>query len=609
MRLLCVLAVLAASLQTFDSLAQDRDKGKVKLSWKLPKGRVAEFRLLDKAGKPLKDSVFWVFPHELREDGSNRIVVDRYADLAWPLLFTLPKDEKKPGDAWEHTAFFFHEPAEAVGGWGWGLGGPSTVKPLCLKGAYVFKKLEKHDDGDLAQIEGAFTLYEIRRDTANNQVRLTITKNDFGTLRVGLTVSVPRGQLVRGRYTLQTRAQDRVVEKGDSRVVDTKIDAGGGVEFAEEVELAAEKMQKAVEAQVKKAVEWLRKQQRPAGDFGVGPTIETTRVDADATGLCVRALLAAGAKPDDPAVEKAVKRMRADPGKSTQALGNALCALVFRHADESRDAVKGALAKEDTAAVRAIANLLLNRRDPKLSLWASTDDTRNATLNVISSMHALEGLWAAALAGVDVPADAWKNIIDTVTLNPSETDDADVELKLEFAEGAGLPDPDGPKKAKPLTWRYDIARKGQAQNPNPMGGSRSETKGWSHTVLAALEDLKLAQMELERAKKLSDGQKKSLDGAMRNGLAWVQDRLTFRTPPPAEAYWSLRKIEYLHMLGRVLSLYGVTKVDGSDWCLEGAYHLLRLQHGDGRWDEGNANAVAETAHAILFLTRIWPAVR
>jgi hypothetical protein len=53
----------------------------------------------------------------------------------------------------------------------------------------------------------------------------------------------------------------------------------------------------------------------------------------------------------------------------------------------------------------------------------------------------------------------------------------------------------------------------------------------------------------------------------------------------------------------VLTLYGATKIDGVDWHAEGSYHLMREQYEDGRWDTGYGNAVSDTAHCLLFLTR------
>ena len=318
------------------------------------------------------------------------------------------------------------------------------------------------------------------------------------------------------------------------------------------------------------------------------------RVDQNLTGLAARALVASGAKADDAAVEKAIKSIRAQPGTSTASLGADLEALALRWGTD-RDAVAKAIPKDDAAAVKALANTLAARRDLKLATWGSIDD-KEATHNPVSPSHALAGLWAAGLGGADVPVDVWKNVIETLTLAVADDDAASLELKLDFADGGGFPVADGAKNAKPVTWRYDLRPKQQAD-------PRSPARGWGLTVLGALESLRVAQSELERKKQLTDAQKRSIDGAMRQGFAYLQNRWTLRSAPPAEASWSIRRTEWLSWLGRVFALYGVKTVDGHDWWLEGAYHLMRLQSADGSWEEGTQNTVLETASAILFLTR------
>ncbi len=584
-------------------LLSPQDKAKTKLAWNLPKGRVWEYKLLDKAGKPQKDGGFWIFSSELGGDGSNRLVIDRYADIPLYFLFSLPKDEKKPGEGWEASAFFFYESAEALSGWGFGFGGGGAVKPVCAKGVYRFLKLEKKADGDIAHLTGVFELFEIRRDFVNNERKLTVTKNKLGTVATDALFNVSTGVLQRGMWSISTRSQERIAEKNspDTTIVDRKLDAAGGIEFSEEVELKREKMEKAAGDQVKKAVEWLKKQQRPAGDFGFGPATESMRIECVLAGLVVRALLAAGIKPDDPILEKAMKTVRAAPGTSTMSIAQALLAIVLRTPGEDRDAISKAFAKDDLTALKALTAVLLGRRDSKLGAFPTTDE-KDATFNPISTAHAAEALWAGGLVGNDAPGDVWKNIVETLSTASCDDDAASLELKIEFADGFGFPIADGAKQAKPVTYRYDLRAK-------PSNDPKQNVRGWGLTLTAALEILKLAQIELERKKQLTDIQKRSIDGMQRTGLAWIQAHYTWRASPPPEAAWTVRRIEFAAAVGRVLTMYGVKSIDGNDWWVEGAYHLLRVQAADGSWEEGTGSAIAETANAILFLTRSWPSVK
>ena len=65
----------------------------------------------------------------------------------------------------------------------------------------------------------------------------------------------------------------------------------------------------------------------------------------------------------------------------------------------------------------------------------------------------------------------------------------------------------------------------------------------------------------------------------------------------------MRRMEYLLLLMRVMTAYGIEKVDGSDWFLEGAYLLLRNQFQDGSWDQSGGRDIQDTAAGLLFLSR------
>jgi hypothetical protein len=565
-------------------LLAPQDKGKTKLAWNLPKNRVWEFKKLDKAGRPVKDAGWWIFASELRNDGSNRLLTDTYAGIPYALAFNLPKEDRKPGEAWEQTTFFFCEANSSSTSWNFGMGGGGGIKPVCAKGRWIFRKLDKKSDGDIAHLEALFDLFEVRRDNANNERRLTVTKNNFGTIRVDVLFNVGLGRIAKAAWAGGVRAQERVPDRDrDTKVVEQKLDTAGGIEFAEEVELTRERMEKAAGEQVKKAAEWLRKQQRPAGDFGAGPATESTRLDVTLTGLAVRALLAAGAKPDDAAVDKGLKSLRLQAGTTTMSLAEAVFVLSLAE-------------KPDVPVIKNLLGALLNRRDSKLAAWPGDDD-RTSSPNSISTGHAVKALWAAARAGQDPPADVWRNVVETMAYGMADDAGSDVELKLAFEDGFGLPIADGPKSAKPVTWRYDL--RADANEPRAIVG------GWGFTVIAALETLKLAQLDLERRKQLTDAQKKSIDGAMRQGLAWIQSRGSWRGVAPAESSYSIRRIEFAAAQARVLSMYGVKEIDAVDWWMEVAYHLMRLQTPAGSWDEGGGGPVLETAHAILALAKPW----
>lgn len=568
------LTVLALALLA----AAPQDKSKKKLEWKAEPNSVLEYDVLDPRSNKPSGETFYVFASELRPTGGNRIAVDRFEDIGWPLVFQLPKDEVKPGAVWEHAAYFFHEASESTALWSWG--GPSSIQPVHAKGRYVLKSIDK--DG-VAWIDGAFELFEIRRDYVNNAVKLTVTKNKVGTVSTSMGFHVENGRVTIAGFSCDLpRAQSRLWEKDRWSVQDKKIKETKRIQFKEALVLDRDKMQTAIDAAVQRATGWLKKQQKATGDFGNARTLETDRLETNYTGLIVRALLASGMKPDEELIQKALKFLRTPPASKTpQSYDLQILGLLAKEPS-----------KEELQAVKVAVDALLDLRDRKVGGWAPGNKRGTETINPITTRHAAEGLYYAKLANVDVPADVWRTLLDLYAT--STVDEADeVELKLVFEDDfAGL---EGDvKKAFPGSWRFNSERK---PSTDPM--QARDVKGFAMTTIAGLEIL----CTLRATTALNESQKKTVDGAIRKGLAYLQYFWTLRTPPPSEAAWSVQKVEYLAGLMRVFTALGVKTIDGADWRLEGAYLLLREQNADGTWDLSGGSVLADTAWALSFLAR------
>ncbi len=600
MRTILVMSVFALCA------AAPQDKPKRKLAWLLPKTHVAEYSVLGSNGKPIADRAFWVFGSELTETGANRIAVDRYTHIPYALLFHLPSHEVKPGEQWEHQEYFFYEAqygSDGMGGfgfgWGWG-GGATSIRPVVAKGRYVFRKIEKDKktDAELAVIDGEFTLLELRQERSNNDNKMVITKNDVGTISVSMLLHVTRGVLQRGTYSVKTRAQERLPVKDDTKVLEKRLTFVETLELKEELEFGGEKLGKAVEAQVKKAADWLRKQQAAGGDWAAFRTIEENNAKASTTGLCVRALLAAGAKPDDPAVDKAIRWLRTQTAGTPQAVDWQMTAFVYRAAPSdkpyaecdlatARADVRKSLPKQDADWIKALTANLVSRRETASGIWPAID---KESPNVLTTRAAIEALALASEAGIDTPLELWNHAMQTVL---DACADMGLELELAF-EGIEYPDKDvdAKKKVRPQSCRF-----------NPGDTQSRNREGNALCTYSAASILRYAQIELTRRGVLKDSQKRLLDGAQRGLLAWLQSRRTWRTVPPTEAEWCVNRYQHAHAMGELLTLYGAKKVEGVDWHSEGAYHLMREQCGDGRWDTEYGSPLSETAHCILFLTR------
>jgi len=553
------LAVLLTGL-----LAQD--KALKKLEWKLAPGHGAEFAYLDKAGKPLPDQKLIVFGTELTPN-SHRIAVDTYEQIPLAMLFQLPPDPIKGASGWEYQTFFFNEAYDALGGFEAIVGG--SIRPVCAKGRYLVK-LQKKGDDEIATIDGAFSLVDLRRDQVNGQLKLTVTKIELGTLATSVQFSLSKGMLIKAAWQYKVKAQDR--EGG--RIVEKKIETHQLLEFKEDVELDPAKIQPAIETSIGRAVEWLKKQQKNGAWTSPAKPGPAGSDAAFVTSLAVRALAAAGVKPDDPALVAASKTLRTPPPQDTFTLCQQIQALAAKSPT-----------KDEAEDLRKFAEELQKRRDVRSGGWAGVPG-KNEVASAFLTAFALESL--AAVPDAKIAEDIFKSGLDYFSGNWVE-DDGRVDLDIAFEKDAATIAADPKKDVVPCTWPALVLK-----GANDLRAGR---KGSFFTHVAALRILLL----LPERMKLDEKALKTLDLPLRKGLADLQLHWTLRSVPPIEAAWCAQRMEYLGMLGPTLARARVDVIGGSDWRLEGATLLLREQGEDGSWHSGTDQAVAKTAHALLFL--------
>jgi len=560
MRTLCLALVLLGFAP--------QDKAARKLEWKLAPGHVAEFFYLDKAGKPQPDQKLQVFGSELTPT-ANRIAIDTYAGIPMALIFQLPPEAMKGGIGWEHTSYYFNDAYDALGMMEALQGG--SIKPVCAKGRYIAKIAKKGDD-EIATIDGQLQLFEVRRDTVNGALKVTVSKIELGTLATSAQFSLSKGMILKAGWQYKAKSQER--ENG--RVVERKIDAHAMIEFKEDVELDAAKMQPAVDAAITKAVEFLKKQQK-GGSWGAAKAGGTAD-PAYLTSVVVRALVAAGLKPDDPALVAASRTLRTPAPPENFTLCQQILALTGKSPTP-----------EELDDARRFADELNKRRDTRSGGWGAGNN-RNDVPTAFLTAFALEAL--ASVPDSKVPDETLKSGLEFFSGNWIE-DDGKVDLELEFEKSATTIAPDPKKDVVPVSWPQVVGR-----GSNDM--LRTARRGSYFTTVGALRLLLLLPERL----KFDEKQLKTLDLPLRKGLASLQLRWTLRSVPPIEAAWCAQRLEYLGMLGPTLAKAKLDKIGGSDWRLEGATLLLREQGDDGSWFAGTDQAVGKTAHALLFLSAV-----
>jgi hypothetical protein len=539
-----------------------QDKTLKKLEWKLAPGHVAEFAYLDKAGKPLPDQKLVVFGSELTSN-SNRIAVDTYEQIPLAMLFQLPPEAIKGASGWEYQCFFFNEISDSFE-----ISSGGSLRPICAKGRYLVKVQKKGDD-EIATIEGAFSLVDVRRDVVNGQLKITVTKIELGTLATSLQFSLSKGMILKAAWQYKIKAQDR--EAG--RIVEKKIETHQMLEFKEDVELDAAKIQPAIETSITRAVDWLKKQQK-GGAWTSPPKAGAVGGDAAyLTSVVVRALSAAGVKPDDPALVAASRTLRTPPPPENFTLCQQILALAAKQPT-----------KDEAEDLRKFSEELQKRREPRSGGWAAAAG-KNEISTAFLTAFALEAL--AAVPDAKIPDETFKSGLDFFSGNWIE-EDGRVDLDIEFEKDAATIAADPKKDVVPCTWPALVIKGNDI---------RVGRKGSFFTLVAALRVLLL----LPERMKADERTLKSIDLPLRKGLADLQSHWTLRSVPPIEASWCAQRMEFLGMLGPTLARAKVDRIGGSDWRLEGAALLLREQGEDGSWFSGTDQAVAKTAHALLFL--------
>src|SRR5579859_576377 len=545
-----------------------QDKAARKLEWKLPPGHAAEFVYLDRAGKPVADQKLLIFGTELTPT-SNRLAIDTFEQLPLALIFQLPPEAMKSAIGWEHLSYYFNDALDVAGGYDALAGG--GLRAVCAKGRYVAKTQKKGDE-ELVIIEGSLSIVELRRDLVNNQLRVIVTKNELGTLATQAQFNPAKGMIQKAVWQYKIKGQDR--EAG--RVVDKRTETHSMIELKEDLELDAAKIQPAIDLSMTRAIDWLKKQQKggswangkpgPAGDA------------AYLTSIAVRALVAAGVKPDDPVIAQASKTLRSTPPQENFVLCQQILALSAKNPtkDEADDA-------------KRFAEELLRRKDPRSGGWAGVSG-RNDPAGTFLSALALEAL--AAVPEAKIPDDTLRSGLEFFSGSWVEDEGkGDLELELEKDAATIVLDPKKDKDLVPVNWPAPMAR----QNVNDQ---RAIRKGSFFTVVAGLRMLFLLPERL----KLDERQTKNLELPIHRALANLQLRWTLRAVPPIEGPWSAQRLEYLGLLGPTLAHAKIDKIGGSDWRLEGASLLLREQGDDGSWFPGTDQAVLKTAHALLFLS-------
>ena len=328
----------------------------------------------------------------------------------------------------------------------------------------------------------------------------------------------------------------------------------------------------AVDASIENAKAYLYAEQNEAGTWEnvpapqnpAGQSAGLAAQDTDVgqwggrTSLALYALLAAGEKPTEPRLQKAVEFVKTQPITGTYAVGVKMLALSYLpiDGDVKRSASAGAQVLLQTVKTQGEA---AGHYDYNALVRDDGDVYSHSR-----SQYGLLGLWAASRMGYDVPANYWRLC------------DAGWRRNQRRDGGWGYM----------ATGRYD-----------------EPTLGMTAAGVASLF-ITVDEVLDPRARACNGN---VVDPNVDAGLAWVARN--FELFDPETEYARDWKYPTLYALERIGAASGLRSIGGNDWYARGVGWLLPWQRkngsftGAGKSRAGESGGVVDTSFALLFLGR------
>lgn len=274
------------------------------------------------------------------------------------------------------------------------------------------------------------------------------------------------------------------------------------------------------------------------------------------TGLCTYALLKSGVSPDHPALQRAFGFLDSVEPVKTYSVGCMLLAY-------------GASGKpEHKAKLRELLATML-RIQAKQGTWGYP----HGAPDLSNTQYAALGLWAANKAGLKVPPEAWKSLIEGTMAHQEAYHLVEVGI----------------------TGRTGVAKREVAGFQYRANGAKDNKNATGTMTTAGVSILKICEIGL--GKKLRKQERKDLNRALNAGLGWLEAHFSVKQdqrPGQRGGRWLLY---YLYGMERVGGLAQQEQFGAHWWYVEGAPEVLRRQK-NGSWGR-----VYDTCFALLFLRR------
>jgi hypothetical protein len=373
-----------------------------------------------------------------------------------------------------------------------------------------------------------------------------------------------------------------------------------------------------IDQAIDKGVDWLKKQQQPAGDFGEskGPTYQgggnAYHNKPGITAFSLLALLKSDVPHNDPVISKGLAYLQEYVDKKGNVISNydrgaILMALEAFHEAAVADTMK----KKGSKTSERVGDF----KEPKYTPSGPMMGFISGIVKSLMEEQTSAGGWRYGknfgLVGSAEDVSCTQIILlglKSATRMKAPVDPQAIRKALEFVLSSQ--EKDGPKVERPNDYRSGD-RGTYASNGNDRargwayikkGSKPDEEKVCGSMTCAGVGCLIIAKSILGKGvlgKKGGD----AVDQSIYDGFAWLSTHWSVDTNPEqgvARHYYHLYGLERTGTLG----LY--EKVGSHYWYKEGAAVVLKDQRADGSWDQKDEIAptnIIDTCYALLFLRR------
>jgi hypothetical protein len=367
---------------------------------------------------------------------------------------------------------------------------------------------------------------------------------------------------------------------------------------------------------IDKGVDWLKKQQQPAGDFGEskGPTYGPGKAYPNKPGITALALLAllkSDVPYNDPVITKGLAFLQEYVGQKGNTISNydrgvVLMALEAFHESGAADVLR----KKGQKTTERVGDFKEPRYTPSPQIQAfiqgltkplQEEQTKQggwrygrgfglvgSEEDISCTQIVLLGLKSATRMKSGVDPTSFKKAMDFV-LRSQEKEGPKVERPTDFTPGdRGTYASLGSDRAR--GWAYIKS-----------GSKPEEEKVCGSMTCAGIGSLLIAKSILGKSLGKKGGDE--VDQCVYDGFAWLSMHWSVSENP---VQGTPRHFYYLYGIERVGTLGLFEKISGHSWYREGAELLIEGQKVDGSWnnkDEIVPTDTLDTCYALLFLRR------